>query len=123
VLDAGAGEGRFRKYFASQRHGALDNRRRDPAWNYSGLQVVGDMLDLPLWQGSYDALLNLVVLEYTGDPSPRGGLWHALLEAYQRLIERGSVGWVKRLAGKAGEKGARLLDLGSTPCSMCSSCF
>jgi SAM-dependent methyltransferase len=68
VLDAGAGEARFRKHFERQRYVALDNRVGDVNWNYSRLDVVGDLIDLPLDGGCCDALLNIVVLEHTPDP-------------------------------------------------------
>lgn len=68
VLDAGAGEARFRRYFERQRYLALDNGVGDSAWDYSRLDMVGDLLDLPLGEASCDALLNVVVLEHTPDP-------------------------------------------------------
>lgn len=68
VLDAGAGEARFRRHFERQRYIALDNGAGDSAWDYSRLDMVGDLLDLPLREGSCDALLNVVVLEHTPDP-------------------------------------------------------
>jgi SAM-dependent methyltransferase len=69
VLDAGAGESRFRGQFSRQRYVALDNRQGDMAWDYSRLDVIGDLLNLPLGEGSCDALLNVVVLEHTPDPN------------------------------------------------------
>jgi len=68
LLDAGAGEARFRPLFRQQRYLALDNRVGDSAWDYSSLDVVADLLDLPLGDASCDALLNIVVLEHTADP-------------------------------------------------------
>jgi len=68
VLDAGAGESRFRGQFSRQRYVALDNRQGDTAWDYSRLDIIGDLLNLPLGEGSCDALLNVVVLEHTPDP-------------------------------------------------------
>jgi len=69
VLDAGAGEARFRARFSRQRYLALDNRQGDLAWNYSGLHIVGNLLDLPLRGDACDAILNVVVLEHAPDPS------------------------------------------------------
>ncbi len=68
VLDAGAGEARFRRHFERQRYVALDNGAGDSAWDYSRLDLVADLLDLPLREASCDALLNVVVLEHTPDP-------------------------------------------------------
>jgi SAM-dependent methyltransferase len=68
VLDAGAGEARFRGQFGRQRYVALDNGVGDSTWDYSHLDVIGDLLNLPLNGASCDALLSVVVLEHTPDP-------------------------------------------------------
>lgn len=68
VLDAGAGEARFRRWFSRQNYVALDNRQGDPVWDYSGLEVVGDLRALPLRDQACDAVLSVVVLEHTSDP-------------------------------------------------------
>ncbi|HEV2495140.1 MAG TPA: methyltransferase domain-containing protein [Terriglobia bacterium] len=68
VLDAGAGEARFRSRFERQRYVALDNGVGDSTWDYSHLDVVGDLLNLPIGEASCDALLSVVVLEHTPDP-------------------------------------------------------
>ncbi len=68
VLDAGAGEARFRPHFSRQQYIALDNQQGNAAWDYSRLDVVGDLLALPLRQDSCDAVLNIVVLEHTPEP-------------------------------------------------------
>lgn len=68
VLDAGAGEARFRTWFDRHRYVALDNGVGDSAWDYSHLDVVGDLLNLPLKEASCGAVLSVVVLEHTSDP-------------------------------------------------------
>jgi hypothetical protein len=42
VLDAGAGEGRYRHHFSRQRYCGLDLAVGDAAWDYSRLDVIGD---------------------------------------------------------------------------------
>src|SRR5512143_2094330 len=54
VLDAGAGEARHRKYFKNGCYLALDNGYGDTLWNYSGLDVRGDLEKIPLRSASVD---------------------------------------------------------------------
>lgn len=68
VLDAGAGEGPYRARFAHARYLALDDRRGDRRWDYRGLDVVGDLLRLPLADGRCDAVLCTETLEHLIDP-------------------------------------------------------
>lgn len=68
VLDAGAGEARHRKCFRRGRYIALDTGTGDISWNYSGLDVLGDLERLPLTSASVDCILCMVVLEHTRDP-------------------------------------------------------
>jgi SAM-dependent methyltransferase len=83
VLDAGAGEGSHRRYFERQRYVALDLAVGDPRWNYSRLDVVGDLAALPFRPGSFDACINIVTLEHLREP----GI--ALREIYTALNSGG----------------------------------
>lgn len=86
VLDAGAGECRFRSHFRHLNYVGLDNRQGDPAWDYSGLEIVGNLLDLPLREGSCDAVLNIVVLEHTPDPVQVVREFHRVLRPGGRIL-------------------------------------
>ena len=68
VLDAGAGESRHRPAFANHRYLALDLAVGDSAWNYAGLDILGDLARLPFAGASFDAALNIVTLEHVQDP-------------------------------------------------------
>jgi SAM-dependent methyltransferase len=68
VLDAGAGEGNYRAYFTAQRYTGLDLGVGDAAWDYSGLDVVGNLDALPFASGAFDASLNVVTLEHVREP-------------------------------------------------------
>jgi ubiquinone/menaquinone biosynthesis C-methylase UbiE len=68
VLDAGAGEGNYKHYFSAQRYCGLDLGIGDTEWNYSRLDVVGDLSVLPFRDGTFDACLNVVTLEHVKDP-------------------------------------------------------
>ncbi len=69
VLDAGAGEGNYRGIFASQRYVGLDLAVGDSAWDYSQLDVLGDLAALPFCDGVFDAALNVVTLEHVQEPA------------------------------------------------------
>ena len=68
VLDAGAGEARHRRYFERSRYIALDSRYGNVKWDYSNLDVCGDLGNIPLLDASVDCILCMVVLEHTRDP-------------------------------------------------------
>lgn len=68
VLDAGAGEGAYKSHFPRRRYVGLDLGIGDGAWDYSGLDVVGDLSSLPFPAGVFDAALNIVTLEHVKDP-------------------------------------------------------
>lgn len=69
LLDAGAGEGNYKRYFAAQRYCGLDLGVGDRQWNYSRLDVVGDLSALPFRDSAFDACLNVVTLEHVKDPA------------------------------------------------------
>jgi len=68
VLDAGAGEAKHKRYFKRGRYLALDAGYGDAAWDYSGLDIRGDLEHIPLRNDSIDCILCMVVLEHTRDP-------------------------------------------------------
>jgi len=68
VLDAGAGEARHREYFERGRYIALDSGGGDSSWDYSRLDIRGDLESIPLQSNTVDYVLCMVVLEHTRDP-------------------------------------------------------
>jgi SAM-dependent methyltransferase len=74
VLDAGAGEGKHASYFARCRYVAVDLAIGETAWDYSRLDTVADLARLPFADATFDAALNIVVLEHLPEP------WRALGE-------------------------------------------
>src|SRR5215470_6830411 len=69
VLDAGAGEGRFKLLFAHTEYVGIDFAQGDPSWDYSKLDVVGRLEKLPFPNASFDHVLSIVVLEHTPQPA------------------------------------------------------
>ena len=68
VLDAGAGEANYRAQFAAQRYVGLDLGVGDQAWDYSRLDVRGDLAALPFRDAVFEASLNVVTLEHVREP-------------------------------------------------------
>jgi SAM-dependent methyltransferase len=68
VLDAGAGEARHKINFKHTRYIALDAGYGDSSWNYSKLDIRGDLEKIPLRGASVDCVLCMVVLEHTRNP-------------------------------------------------------
>jgi SAM-dependent methyltransferase len=86
VLDAGAGESLHAPYFQRQRYVGLDLAVGDPRWNYSRLDVVGDLTALPFHSGSFDACINIVTLEHVREPALALREIHGALKGGGRLL-------------------------------------
>lgn len=69
VLDAGAGEGRYRAAFAHCRYTGVDLGVGDARWNYRGLDAVCDLAALPFADAAFDAAIQIVTLEHLADPA------------------------------------------------------
>jgi SAM-dependent methyltransferase len=85
ALDAGAGEAHHRRYFVRGDYFALDSGVGDPEWNYSGLDVLGDVANLPIRKESVDCILCMEVLEHVRNPR------QALMEFARALKAGGSL--------------------------------
>lgn len=68
ILDAGAGEGRYRSAFPHLLYVGIDLAIGDVAWDYSGLDVIGDLVCLPFEDKAFDLALCLEVLEHLPEP-------------------------------------------------------
>ena len=68
VLDAGAGESAYKSHFARQRYTGIDLGIGDREWDYTNLDVMGDLAALPFATGAFDAALNIVTLEHVKEP-------------------------------------------------------
>lgn len=83
VLDAGAGEGRYARWFARQRYVGVDLAVGQADWDYSGLDVIADLNALPFPACCFQACLNVVTLEHLPEPA------RALAEIERVLRPRG----------------------------------
>lgn len=69
VLDAGAGEGQYAGSFRRHRYCGVDLGIGDAAWNYSDLDAVADLSQLPFRDRCFGACLNVVTLEHVREPA------------------------------------------------------
>jgi SAM-dependent methyltransferase len=83
VLDAGAGENKYKHHFARQRYCGVDLAVGDAKWDYSRLDALADLGALPFRDGTFGAALNIVTLEHLAEPA------RALAEI-ARVLARGA---------------------------------
>jgi SAM-dependent methyltransferase len=69
VLDAGAGEGLYARFFAGQRYCGVDLAVGDAAWDYTRLDVVADLTALPFRSGQFEAAIHIVTIEHLSEPA------------------------------------------------------
>jgi SAM-dependent methyltransferase len=69
VLDAGSGEGQYQRFFARQRYCGVDLAVGDAAWDYSRLDAMADLTQLPFRDGAFEAALHLVTIEHLREPA------------------------------------------------------
>lgn len=95
VLDAGAGEGRNKKFCSHLDYSSLDSGEYDGVGNrqglhkgsrdYSEVDIIADIEDIPIKEGTYDAVLCVEVLEHVKNPNV------ALKEIYRVLKKGGTL--------------------------------
>jgi len=68
VLDAGAGESPYARFFSGRRYLAVDLGVGDSRWNYSRLDVRADLAALPFRDAIFAGCINIVTLEHVKHP-------------------------------------------------------
>jgi ubiquinone/menaquinone biosynthesis C-methylase UbiE len=84
ILDAGAGEGRFKSFFSHASYIGIDFAQGDPTWDYSGLDVIGRLEKMPFPDSSFDRVLSIVVMEHTPEPA-------RVIEEFHRVLKPGGM--------------------------------
>ncbi len=64
ILDAGAGEGAYKKYFEHCEYKAIDLAVGDSKWNYANLDYIAPLDQMPIENCTFDAVLCTQVLEH-----------------------------------------------------------
>ena len=80
VLDAGAGQCRFKPMFTHASYVGIDFEQGDASWDYSKLDVVGRLETLPFHDSSFERVLSIVVLEHTPQPAQVLGEFNRVLK-------------------------------------------
>jgi len=83
VLDAGCGESRFRPCFPEARLIGYDRCIGDRRWDYSGVDIVGDLHQIPFPAHSLDGVLCVVTLEHVPEPA-------SVLQEFHRVMKPGA---------------------------------
>lgn len=68
LLDAGAGEGVYRRHFEHCEYRSIDLAVGESRWDYGHLDYVGPLHDMPIESGKFDAVLCTQVLEHLEFP-------------------------------------------------------
>lgn len=86
ILDAGAGECAYRKYFAHCRYYAADLAVGESLWNYGNLNCVSRLDKLAFTDLSFDAILCTQVLEHLEWPRESIGEFYRVLKPGGKLL-------------------------------------
>ena len=82
VLDVGAGELKYKKYFEHCRYFALDRCVGDQSWDFSRMNLIADADQLPVRSQSCDIVLCVQVLEHLRFP-------REVFKEFQRVLKVG----------------------------------
>jgi SAM-dependent methyltransferase len=82
VLDAGAGEGVYKKWFSHCQYRSIDLAVGDEKWNYGHLDYVAPLHKMPLSDESFDVVLCTQVLEHLELP-------HESVQEMFRVLKKG----------------------------------
>lgn len=85
ILDAGAGEGVYKKYFPHCNYKAIDLAVGERRWNYTNLDYTGPLHDMPIKDAVFDAVLCTQVLEHLEWPRESMKEMHRVLRPGGRL--------------------------------------
>jgi len=86
VLDVGAGETPHATMFAHTRYHTVDRAIGDATWDYTKIDVIGDAHRLPFQDASFDAVVNIQVLEHLREPGLAVSEFARVLKPGGRLL-------------------------------------
>jgi SAM-dependent methyltransferase len=85
VLDAGAGQCQYKIFFNKHKYYSIDVAYGDKTWDYSQLDFVGDLGEMPFADNTFDSIICTQVLEHVQEPQI------ILCEAFRTLKPGGSL--------------------------------
>lgn len=68
IIDVGAGELKYKENFSHCNYVSNDLCIGDDGWSYSGVDIISSVYDIPVEEGSFDAVLCIQVLEHLDRP-------------------------------------------------------
>ncbi len=86
ILDAGAGESVYKKYFSHCDYKAIDLAVGESRWNYENLDYVGALDNMPIKDEIFDAVLCTQVLEHLEWPRESVKEMHRVLKPGGKLF-------------------------------------
>ena len=93
LLDAGAGECIYRRYFTHGKYVSVDFGKGASHWDYGNLDIVGDLHHIPIASDRIDAVLCTQVLEHVADPDVIVKELHRVLRPGGALYLTAPQGW------------------------------
>lgn len=93
ILDAGAGECKYRAYFSDVSYIAVDFFSGDSKWDYSKIDVGGDITKLPFKANTVNIIINTHVLEHICEPEKTIQEFYRVLKPGGRLFLTAPQGW------------------------------
>lgn len=85
ILDAGAGESVYKKLFSHCNYKAIDLAVGESRWNYTNLDYVGSLHEMPIEDDLFDAVLCTQVLEHLEWPRESVKEMHRVLKPGGKL--------------------------------------
>jgi SAM-dependent methyltransferase len=85
ILDAGAGESVYKKLFSHCNYKAIDLAVGESRWNYTNLDYVGPLHEMPIENDLFDAVLCTQVLEHLEWPRESVKEMHRVLKPGGKL--------------------------------------
>lgn len=86
VLDAGAGECAYKRFFSHCQYKAIDLAVGESNWNYSNLDYVGPLHQMPIADGVFDIVLCTQVLEHLEWPRESVKEMYRVLKPQGKLV-------------------------------------
>lgn len=84
LLDVGAGEQQYKKYFSKVIYKSQDSGVGDENWNYSQIDIISEIYNIPVEDKSFDYILCTQVLEHLKYPQK-------VFAEFSRIITEGGL--------------------------------
>ena len=82
ILDAGAGQSQYKYIFKRHKYFSIDTAIGEEKWDYSNLDIIGDICNIPIKDNVYDVIISTQVLEHVKEPEK-------LIKESYRVLKRG----------------------------------